>query len=131
MYHLQNTSKFCTFSRHEAWHSLVIQTNGTENFGRFGKNGKKGNTTKHITFSRKMFSGMNRFILILHGISEFSIQDKQEDKQMVSAHNVTEDSLARLLCEPHFFEHFSEQDISFFLLKSIIRAFTWHFYGKN
>ena len=50
LYHLQNTSKFYTFSRHEAWYSLVIQTNGTENFGRFGKNGEKGNTTKDITF---------------------------------------------------------------------------------
>ena len=62
---------------------------------------------------------MNRFIIILHGISGFSIQDKQEDKQMVSAHDVTEDSLARLLCEPHFFEHFSEKDISFFCLKAL------------
>ena len=68
-----------------AWHSLVIQTNGTEHFGRFGKNGKKGNTTKDITFSRKIFSGMNRSILILHGISGLSIQDIQ----MVSAHDVT------------------------------------------
>ena len=111
LYRLQNTSKFYTFSRHEACMALASnQTNGTEHFARFGKNGEKGNTTKDITFSRKIFSGMNRSILILHGISRLSTQDIQ----MVSAHDVTEDSLARLLCEPHFFEHFSEQDISFF-----------------
>ena len=41
LYHLQNTGKVFAFSRHEAWHYIVIQTNGTENFGRFGKNGKR------------------------------------------------------------------------------------------
>ena len=36
LYHLQKTVKMFTFSL-----LLVIQTNGTENVGRFGKNGKK------------------------------------------------------------------------------------------
>ena len=41
-YHLQNTGKFFAFSKDEACLALlVIHTNGTENFGRFGKTGKK------------------------------------------------------------------------------------------
>ena len=40
LYHLQNTEK--NFHFLSTWSlTLVIQTNGTENFGRFGKNGKK------------------------------------------------------------------------------------------
>ena len=41
-YHLQNTAKFFAFSKEEAYLALlIIHTNGTENFGRFGKSGKK------------------------------------------------------------------------------------------
>ena len=36
--------------------------NGTENFGRFGKNGKKGIPQKVLLFFRKIFTGMNRSI---------------------------------------------------------------------
>ena len=81
LYHVQNTGKFFTFSRHEACMALVIQTNGTENFGRFGKNGKKVIPRKILLFLRKISTGMNRSIWILPGISEFSIQ-------MTSAHVV-------------------------------------------
>ena len=39
-----------------AWSlALVIQTNGTTNFGRFSKNGLKGNTSKGITFFPENF----------------------------------------------------------------------------
>ena len=31
--------------------ALLTRKNGTKNFARFGKNGKKGNTSKGITFS--------------------------------------------------------------------------------
>ena len=76
LYHLQNTGKFFAFFRQWSL-ALVIQTKGTENFARFGKNGKKVIPSKGITiFSRKR---MNRSIWILPGISGFSIQ-------MVSAH---------------------------------------------
>ena len=37
----------------------IIQTNGTENFGRFGKNGKKVIPRKVFTFFRKISTGMN------------------------------------------------------------------------
>ena len=50
---------------------LVIQTNGTENFGRFGKNGKKVILWKVLLFSRKISTRMNRSIWILPGISGF------------------------------------------------------------
>ena len=62
LYHVQNTGKFFTFSRHEACMALVIQTNGTENFGRFGKNGKKVIPRKILLFLRKISTGMNRSI---------------------------------------------------------------------
>ena len=81
LYHVQNTGKFFTFSRHEACMALVIQANGTENFGRYGKNGKKVIPRKILLFLRKISTGMNRSIWILPGISEFSIQ-------MTSAHVV-------------------------------------------
>ena len=42
--------------------ALVIQTNGTENFGRFGKNGKKVIPRKVLLFFRKISTGMNRSI---------------------------------------------------------------------
>ena len=49
----ENTGKFFVFI--STWSlALVIQTNGTENFGRFGKNGK-GNTSKGITFFPENF----------------------------------------------------------------------------
>ena len=48
--HLQNTS-FCFLSRWSL--ALVIQTNGTENLGRFGKNGKQVILLKRYCF----FSG--------------------------------------------------------------------------
>ena len=60
--------------------ALVIQTNGTENFGRFGENGKVIRR-KVLLFLRKISTGMNRSIWILPGISGFSIQ-------MVSAHGL-------------------------------------------
>ena len=74
LYHVQNIGKFFTFSRHEAWMALVIQTNGTENFCLFGKNGKKVIPQKALLFFRKISTGINRSIWILPGISEFSIQ---------------------------------------------------------
>ena len=40
----------------------VIQTNGTENFGRFGKNGKKVIPRKVLLFFRKISTGMNHSI---------------------------------------------------------------------
>ena len=40
--------------------ALVIQTNGTENFGRFGKNGKKVVPRKVLLFLRKSSTEMNR-----------------------------------------------------------------------
>ena len=38
------------------------ETNGTENFGRFGKNGKKVIPRKVLLFFRKISTGMNRSI---------------------------------------------------------------------
>jgi len=35
--------------------ALVMRINGTENFGRFGKSEKKGNTWEGITFFPKQF----------------------------------------------------------------------------
>ena len=61
--------------------ALVIQTNGTENFGRFGKNRKKVKPRKVLLSFWKISTGMKRSIWILHGISGFSIQ-------MVSARNL-------------------------------------------
>ena len=49
LYHLQNTGKFFTFSRHEEL-PLVIQTNGTENFGYFGKNRKRKYLERYYFF---------------------------------------------------------------------------------
>ena len=37
--------------------ALVIPTNGSENFDRFGKNGKKGIPRKVVLFSRKFLLG--------------------------------------------------------------------------
>ena len=72
LYHLQNTGKVFAFS---GWRlALVIQTNGTEKFGRFGKNGKSILPRKVLPFSRKISTGMNRSIWILPVISGFSIQ---------------------------------------------------------
>ena len=48
----------------------VIQTNGTENFGR--KNGKKGIPRKEFLSFRKISTGMNRSIQILPRIPDFS-----------------------------------------------------------
>ena len=59
--------------------ALVIQTNGTENFSRFGKKGKKVIPRKVLLFLRIISTRMNRSIWILPGISGFSIQ-------MVSTH---------------------------------------------
>ena len=54
LYHLQNTGKVFASS---GWSlALVIQTNGTENFGRFGKNGKKVIPRKVFTFFRKIWT---------------------------------------------------------------------------
>ena len=54
--HLQNTGNFfCLLS---TWSlALVIQTNGTENFGRFGKNGKKVIPRNLLLFSGKFPPG--------------------------------------------------------------------------
>ena len=57
LYHVQNIGKFFTFSRHEACMALVIQTNGTENFGRFRKNGKKVIPQRYYFFSGKFPPG--------------------------------------------------------------------------
>ena len=74
--------------------ALAIQTNGTENFGRFGKNGKKVIPRKVLLFFRKISTGMNQSIWILPGIFGFSIQ-------MVSAlvFRRTNSSLAQDLCK--------------------------------
>ena len=73
LYHLQNTGKmfhfFLTWSL-----ALVIQTNGTENFGRFGKNGRKLIPRKVLLFFRKISTRMNRSIWILPEMSGFSTQ---------------------------------------------------------
>ena len=46
------------FSLFSTWNlALVIQTNGTGNFGPFGKNGKKLIPRKALLFSRKNFHG--------------------------------------------------------------------------
>ena len=57
LYHLQNTGNVFAFSGHKACMALVIQTSGTENFGRFGKNGKKVVPRKVFLFSRKFSLG--------------------------------------------------------------------------
>ena len=54
--------------------ALVIQTNGTKNFGRFSKNGKKVISRKVLPFFRKISPGMNNSIWILPAISGSSIQ---------------------------------------------------------
>ena len=73
LYHLQNTGKFFRFL--STWSlALVIQTNGTKNFGRFSKNGKKVISRKVLPFFRKISPGMNNSIWILPAISGFSIQ---------------------------------------------------------
>ena len=54
--------------------ALVIPTNGTENFGRFGDNGKKVIPRKVLLFFRKKSTRVNRSLWILPGISRFSIQ---------------------------------------------------------
>ena len=81
-YHsLQNTGKFFAFSKDEACLALlVIQTNGTENFGRFGKTGKKVIPWNILPFSQKTSSGMNRSIWIfagITGIQSFYLGEKQ------------------------------------------------------
>jgi len=43
--------------------ALVNQTNGTKNFSRFGKNGKKGNTSKGIPFFPENFHWDEQFHL--------------------------------------------------------------------
>ena len=56
LYHLQNTGKFFRFL--STWSlALVIQTNGTKNFGRFSKNGKKVISWKVLPFSGKFPPG--------------------------------------------------------------------------
>ena len=54
--------------------ALGIQRNGTENFGRFGKKGKKVIPRKVLLFFRKISTGMSRSIWILPRIFGFSIQ---------------------------------------------------------
>ena len=54
--------------------TLVIQTNGTENFGRFGKNGRTVTPRKVVLYFRKISTGMKRSIWIFPGISGYSIQ---------------------------------------------------------
>ena len=54
--------------------ALVIQTNGTENFARFGKNGKKVMSRNVLLFFQQISTGMNRSIWILPEISGFSVQ---------------------------------------------------------
>jgi len=55
--------------------ALVFHTNGRENVGRFGKNGKKVILRKKLfLFSGKISTGLNRSIWILPRISGFSIQ---------------------------------------------------------
>ena len=72
-YHLQNTGKFFAFSKEEAYLALlIIHTNGTENFGRFGKSRKKVIPWNILPFPRKTSSGMNRSIWIFAGITGFS-----------------------------------------------------------
>ena len=62
LYHFQSTGKkFFAFSRREAWHK-VIQTNGTQNVGRFHKNGKKVIPRKVLLFFQKISTGMNSSI---------------------------------------------------------------------
>ena len=51
-----------------------IQTNGTENFGHFGKNRKKVIPQKVLLIFHKISTGMNRSIWILPRIPGFSIQ---------------------------------------------------------
>ena len=86
---------FCFLS---SWSvALVIQTNGTENFGRFCKTREKGYASKGITFFRKISTRMNRSIWILHRISGFS-------KQMVSAHDFTDHNLY-IACQEVSFSH--------------------------
>ena len=52
---------------------LVIQTTGTENFGRFGKNRKKVIPQKVLLIFHKISTRMNSSIRILPGIPRFSI----------------------------------------------------------
>ena len=54
--------------------ALAIQTNGTENFGHFGKNRKKVIPQKVLLIFHKISTGMNRSIWILPRIPGFSIQ---------------------------------------------------------
>ena len=72
LYHLQIPVNFSLSLDLEP--GTCIQTNGTENFGRFGKNGKKVIPRKVLLFFWKISTGMNRPIWILLGIWGFSIQ---------------------------------------------------------
>ena len=67
LYHLQNPVNFFAFS---TWSlALVIGTNGTENYGRFGKNGKTEKYLQRYYFFLENFHRMNRYI---RNFSEFS-----------------------------------------------------------
>ena len=59
-----------------SWQKTVVGCpwNGTENFGRFGKNEEKVVPLKVLLFYRKISTGMNRSIWILPGNSGCSIQ---------------------------------------------------------
>ena len=85
-YHLQNTGIFFVFSRHDAWR-LVIQENGTENYG---CSGKKEIPRKELPFFPKSFHRDQPLHLnsLWIGITGFSIQ-------MASASS-------RSLCEERF-----------------------------
>ena len=80
LYHLQNTITLLGKDRHFSRSAprgslaLVNQTNGTKNFCRFGKNGKKVIPPKVLLFFRKFSTGINRSIWIIPGITGFSIR---------------------------------------------------------
>ena len=93
LYHLQNIGKVFASS---GWSlALVIQTNGTENFGRFGKNGKKVIPRKVFTFFRKISTGMNCSIWILPGISGFFHTNGKRSVWLVVDHLVEWDLAAK------------------------------------
>ena len=78
--HLQNTITLLGKDRHfspsasRGSLALVNQTNGTKNFRRFGKKGKKVIPRKVLLFFQKFSTGMNRSIWILPEITGFSIR---------------------------------------------------------
>ena len=81
LYHLQNPVNFFAFS---TWSlALVIGTNGTENYGRFGKNGKTEKYLQRYYFFSGKFPSDESLHSKFLGISGFSIQ-------IVSAHYLTD-----------------------------------------